>query len=193
MDAWNGYHSIPLAEEDRHLTTFLTPWGRLRYRVLPQGYLAAGDAYTHRYDQVTRDFPHPFTRCVDDCLPWTNSIEDMFFVVCEYLTLTGKHGIIQSPSKFVFCQKELEFVGFWLGEDSIKPSPETLKAITEFPRPTNITDIRSFFGLVEQVSFAFSKTAVMAPFRELLSPKSEFAWTAELQVAFEEAKKVIVK
>ena len=47
----------PLAEEDRHLTTFLTPWGRLRYRVLPQGYLAAGDAYTHRYDQVTRDFP----------------------------------------------------------------------------------------------------------------------------------------
>merc|ERR1712130_736069 len=150
MDAWNGYHSIPLAEEDRHLTTFLTPWGRLRYRVLPQGYLAAGDAYTHRYDQVTRDFPHPFMRCVDDCLPWTNSIEDMFFVVCEYLTLTGNHGIIQSPSKFVFCQKELEFVGFWLGEDSIKPFPDTLQAITEFPRPTNITDIRSFFSLLSK-------------------------------------------
>ena len=63
----------------------------------------------------------------------------------------------------------MEFVGFWLEEDSLKPSPDTLKAITEFPRPTNITDIRSFFGLVEQVSFAFSKTAVMAPFRELLS------------------------
>ena len=60
-------------------------------------------------------------------------------------------------------------------------------------RPTNITDICSFFGLVEQVSFAFSKTAVMAPFRELLSLKSEFAWTADLQVAFEEAKKVIVE
>ena len=96
----------------------------------------------------------------------------------KYLTLTGKHGIILSPSKFGFCQKELEFVGFWLGEDSIKPSPDTLKAITEFLRPTNITDIRSFFGLIEQVSFAFSKTAVMLPFRELLSPKSEFLWTA---------------
>ena len=189
MDAWNGYHYIPLAEEDRHITTFLTLLGRLCYPVLPQGYLAAGDAYTDRYDQVTRDFPHPFTRCVDDALPWTTTIEDMFFVVCEYLTLTGNHGIIQSPGKFNFCQRELEFVGFWLGVDSIRPSDQTLEAITEFPRPSNITDIRSFFGLVEQVAWAFSKTAVMAPFRELLAPKSEFLWTADLQHAFEEAKK----
>jgi len=29
-DAWNGYHSIPLREKDRHLTTFITPWGRYR-------------------------------------------------------------------------------------------------------------------------------------------------------------------
>jgi len=27
MDAWNGYHSIPLRESDRHLTTFITPFG----------------------------------------------------------------------------------------------------------------------------------------------------------------------
>ena len=28
FDCWNGYHSIPLHEDDRHLTTFITPWGR---------------------------------------------------------------------------------------------------------------------------------------------------------------------
>ena len=35
-DAWNGYHSVPLCEEDRHITTFITPWGRYRYKVAPQ-------------------------------------------------------------------------------------------------------------------------------------------------------------
>ncbi len=30
-DAWNGYHSIPLRESDRHLTTFITPFGPWRY------------------------------------------------------------------------------------------------------------------------------------------------------------------
>ncbi|MCG7876793.1 MAG: hypothetical protein N0C90_10735, partial [Candidatus Thiodiazotropha endolucinida] len=30
-DAWNGYHSVPICEEDRHITTFITPWGGYRY------------------------------------------------------------------------------------------------------------------------------------------------------------------
>ena len=37
-DAWNGYHSVPLCKEDRHLTTFITPWGRYRYKVAPKGF-----------------------------------------------------------------------------------------------------------------------------------------------------------
>jgi hypothetical protein len=45
-DAWNGFHSVPLAEEDRHYTTFITPWGRFRYRMAPQGTLASGDGYS---------------------------------------------------------------------------------------------------------------------------------------------------
>ena len=168
MDAWNGYHSIPLDAEDHFMTTFLTPWGRHRYRVLPQGYLASGDAYTDRYDHVTRDYPHPHTWCVDDFCGWEDSIKDSFLHTCEYLSLTASHGIIQTPAKFQFCQKELEFVGFWLGSSSVQPSEETLEAIKNFPRPTNITGIR-FFGLVEQVAWAFSKTTVMLPFKLLLS------------------------
>ena len=52
-DAWNGYHSIPIKEDNRDLTTFITPWGRYRYRTAPQGYLATGDAYTRRYDEIS--------------------------------------------------------------------------------------------------------------------------------------------
>ena len=49
LDAWNGYHSVRIREEDRHLTTFYTKSGRYRYRSAPQGFQASGDAYTHRY------------------------------------------------------------------------------------------------------------------------------------------------
>ncbi len=79
-------------------------------------------------------------------------------------------------------------MGFWLSKDGIKPTDETLQAIREFPRPTDITGIRSWFGLVEQVSFAFSKTTLMEPFRALLKPKSEYCWTEGMQAAFERAK-----
>ena len=50
FDCWNGYHSVPLHKDDRHLTTFITPWGRYRYKTAPQGYIASGDGYSRRLD-----------------------------------------------------------------------------------------------------------------------------------------------
>ena len=68
-DAWNGYHSVPLRESDRHLTTFITPWGRYRYCRNPQGFVGAGDGYNRRFDAVLTDFMDK-ERCVDDTIVW---------------------------------------------------------------------------------------------------------------------------
>ena len=51
FDAWNGYHSVSLKEEDQHLTTFITPWGRYKYRTATKGYIASGDGYSRRFDE----------------------------------------------------------------------------------------------------------------------------------------------
>ena len=48
LDAWEGYHSVPLHEEDRKYTQFITPWGGYEYLVVPQGFLGAGDGYNQR-------------------------------------------------------------------------------------------------------------------------------------------------
>ena len=191
-DAWNGYHSVPIKKEDRHLTTFITPWGRFRYRTTPQGFLAAMDAYCHRFDLITRDVKDK-KRCVDDSILWGETIEENFMKTCRYLTLTGGAGIIMNPDKFVFCRKKLEFLGFELTEDGVEPGRELLKSILEFPRPRDISGIRSWFGLVEQVAWAFSKTDIMNPLRHLLSPNSEFLWTQELNNSFERSKQEIIK
>ena len=62
-----------------------------------------------------------------------------------------------------------------------------------FPRPTDVTGIHSWYGLIEQDSFSFAKTPLMNPFRLLLSKNVEFAWSDELQSSFETAKKEIVQ
>ena len=67
FDCWNGYHSIPLHEDDRHLTTFITPWGRYRYKTAPQGYIASGDGYSRRFDEIASHIPDK-TKCIDDTL-----------------------------------------------------------------------------------------------------------------------------
>ena len=96
-------------------------------------------------------------------------------------------------NKFVFGKQEIEYLGFQLKKDGVEPGDELLKSILNFPRPENISGIRSWFGLVEQVTWAFSKTEVMAPFRKLLSPKSNFVWTQELNDCFEASKREILR
>ena len=77
FDAWNGYHSVPLHPDDCHLTTFITEWGRYRYKTLPQGYMAAQDGYSHRFDEIVADIPNK-TKCIDDTLLWSDDIEQSF-------------------------------------------------------------------------------------------------------------------
>ena len=99
LDAWNGYHSLAIREEDRHLTTFITSWGRYRYCCALQGFLASGDAYTRRFDEIIAHMKDK-TKLIDDTLMWADSIEKSFFQVCEFLTLCGENGITLNPRKF---------------------------------------------------------------------------------------------
>ena len=192
IDAWNGYHSILIREEDRHLTTFITPWGRYRYRTAPMGYLCAGDAYTHRYDQITMGFPQ-LTRCVDDSLLWSSTIAESFHQTAKYLQLVGENGITLNPDKFHFAEDTVDFAGFRVTPHSVKPLPCHVDAIRNFPVPRNITDIRAFFALVSHVSYAFSTTSALAPFRELLKRDNDFYWDENLQRIFDTSKQKIAE
>ena len=88
--------------KDRHLTTFITPWGRYRYRVCPQGYIASGDAYTRRFDEIISDIENK-TKVVDDTAMWSLNIEKAFFQAANFLDVCGRNGIILNPPKFAFA------------------------------------------------------------------------------------------
>ena len=159
---------------------------------MPQGFVASGDAYTRRYDDLIAHFPRKI-KCIDDVLLWDNDIEQSFFRAWEYLTFCAENGIVISKRKFKFCQDEVEFAGLKLGKTGIAPSDKLLEAISKFPLPKNITDARSWFGLVNQVAWAHSDSSAMAPFRELIKPKTKFYWDDTLSKIFEESKSLLIK
>ena len=192
LDAWNGYHSVPIRPEDRHLTTFITPWGRYRYKTAPQGYIASGDGYTRRYDEIVSHIPRK-TKCADDVLLWSDSIEECFNQTVQWLDICGRHGIILNPEKFVFSRDEVELAGFEITATSVRPCSRYLQAIRDFPTPRNITDVRSWFGLINQVAYAFSVADKMHPFRQLLRPGTPFRWDSQLDQLFEDSKVVITR
>ena len=91
-----------------------------------------------------------------------------FIFVDDYLSLCETNRIIINKDKFQFCQDVVQFGGLQITPTGVTPSNNLLNAISSFPSPKNITDARSWFGLVNQVAWAYSLSPIMLPFRELV-------------------------
>ena len=96
-DAWNGYHSVPLHESDRHLTTL--------------HYLDAGDIQGHHKVFFLREMATIVAsplfclilcerRCVDDTVFFDENLEEHWWRTIQFLTLVGCSGIVLNPRKF---------------------------------------------------------------------------------------------
>lgn len=191
LDAWNGYHSVPLSPEARDATSFITEWGRYRYLRAPQGFHASGDGYTKRFDDITSDFPR-VSRCIDDSILWDNTIATSFWHTIDYVNLCGSKGVVFNPEKFRFAQDTVEFAGFDITPEGYKPPSRMLQAIQDFPSPTNITSVRSWFGVINQTTYAFAQAPIMAPFRGLLEKGKPFYWDDTLESVFKKSKAAII-
>ena len=131
-------------------------------------------------------------RCVDETVIYDNDLVSHWWRAIEFLSLVGSSGVVLNPEKFQFAQRTVDFAGFRISDKNIQPLPKYTDAIKSFPTPHNLTDIKSWFGLVNQVSNYAQLRDCMAPFRELLSPKTKFVWNDELERSFQRSKEHIV-
>ena len=64
--------------------------GRYQYLRLPEGYFAAGDIFTWRYDDIIMDIPHQ-VKVIDDTCLYDDSIESAFWHTWDYLDICAKY------------------------------------------------------------------------------------------------------
>jgi len=98
-DAHSGYYQIPLDEENRKLTTFITPWGRFRYLRTPMGHCAAQDAFTKRFDDAITDIPRKL-KCVDDTLLYDQNVAEAFWHTYEFLETCAERELLSGQTNF---------------------------------------------------------------------------------------------
>ena len=106
-----------------------------------------------------------------------------FLKCCEELQISLK------KEKFKFACTSVNFAGYEISQAGYKLDVSLIEGISNFPTPQNVTDLRSFFGLVNQLSGS-SKSIVtcLAPLRPLLSTKNEFLGDPSMIKPFNNAK-----
>ena len=188
FDATHGYWQLALDEEAQLCTTFMTPYGRYVFLRAPMGLSCTGDEYCRRGDQAFEGI-QKLQKVVDDIILYDDNLDEHLRNVRAFLQRCRDNQITLNPKKTKFAQEEVKFAGYVVSSEGIGADPNKVKAISEFPVPKNITDLRSFMGLVNQLGYFspdISKTS--APLRSLMSEKTMFKWTQEHDTAFGKVK-----
>ena len=68
----------------------------------------------------------------------------------------GQNGMVFNKEKFIFAQDEVDFIGFTVSKDRVKPCAKLMEMIRSYPVPETIAQARGFFGLVQQGNYAAS-------------------------------------
>ena len=77
---------------------------------MPQGFIASGDAYTRRYNELIKHVDRK-VKIMYDTLLYSNDIEQNFWDTWNYISLCANKGIIFNEDKFQFCQDTVDFAG----------------------------------------------------------------------------------
>ena len=193
IDLKEGYHQIELAEESRHITTFLTHEGCYQSKRLVFGVSSAFEQFQKIIEQTIADCPG--TRSIsDDILIWASSIDEMAQRLDKlFKTLHGKNLKI-NPSKCVFATKKLTFAGYSLTDKGTHPDPSKVDAVNNAKTPANATEVRRFLGLVNFCSqFIKNYATLTEPLRQLTRKGEPFVWNEKQQKSFVKLKECLTE
>ena len=184
-----GFHQIPLSEESRHITTFVTHRGLYRYKQLMFGVTSAPKKYQQIICDVLKGCAG-VANIADDLIVHDKDIEEHDVRLFAVLGRLSEVGLTVNGDKCQFRLTKLTFFGHELTSNGVNPSAEKVAAIRDARPPK----VRSFMGLVQySAKFMPDLASIAKPIQELTRKGITFKWGAEQQRSFQELKKLITQ
>ncbi|UYV75353.1 K02A2.6-like [Cordylochernes scorpioides] len=122
----------------------------------------------------------------------TASIEEHLALLKTIFARLAKYNIKLKKEKCLFLQKEIEYLGHLVTGEGIRPLDHKVQAIQKAKTPMNISELRSFLGLVNFYGkFIPNLPELLKPLHELLHKKRPWVWTKECGEAIDKCKNSI--
>ena len=165
-----------IKEGDQPKTTCVTRYGAFEFQVMPFGLTNTPATFCTMMNQVLRDFIDQFVVVyLDDIVIYSNTLQDHLRHLRLVLTRLREHELYAKPSKCLFAQQRIDFLGHIIEPGRIRMDPKKIKAITEWKAPCTVTELRSFLGLANYYRhFVKNYSRIAQPLMDLL--KKEKAW-----------------
>lgn len=114
---------------------------------------------------------------LDDCLIFSSTFEQYLKDLTTVFQRFRVAGLKLGPKKCVFARRECVFWGHLISRDGIRPPPDRVKAVQDYPIPKSAKELQRFLGLLNWFrKFIPNFSAIAKPLHELLHKDVTFRW-----------------
>lgn len=193
LDLQAAYQQMSLDEESRKLVTLNTHQGLYECNRLPFGIASAPAVFQRAMDAILQGIPHVICY-LDDILITGRTPEEHIQHLEEVLRRLQKHGMRLKKEKCCFFQDTVEYLGHRIDAQGIHVSPNKVRAVLEAPSPKNVSELRSFLGMINYYSkFLPNLSSTLHPLHLLLRVGQHWKWTESCEQAFQEVKRQLTE
>ena len=195
LDAFSGYHQIPMFPPDAEKTAFITPHGLFCYNVMPFGLKNAGATYQRLVTKIFRPLLGKTMEVyIDDMLVKSKERSGHASHLEETFELLRKHCMKLNPLKCAFGVSAGKFLGFMVTQRGIEANPSQIKAILESQAPDSRKSVQQLTGRLAALGrFISRSTDRLKPMFDTLKGGRHTGWNADCDRAFDAIKTYLSK
>lgn len=149
LDLASGFHQIEVHPDDVQKTAFSVDHGLYEFVRMPFGLKNAPATFQRVMDHVLKDL---IGKCclvyMDDIIIFSASLQEHLVNLSKVLQALEKVNLKIQLDKSEFLRKEVAFLGHIVTDKGVKPNPDKIRVIENWPIPKNQKDLKAFLGLL---------------------------------------------
>lgn len=186
IDLSNGFFHIPIRQCDREKTAFTDGENLYQFSKMPQGYKNSPSIFQRSMHLILEGLiGNACLVYIDDILVYGKNEEEHDINLQSVEKRLVEYGLVENFSKRVYKQTNVKFLGYCIGENTIKPETERAQAIISYKTPSTKKELQRFLGAINYDRIFLSGiTEIASPLYKLLDKTAKFKWEDEHEKAF---------
>ncbi|KAL0552232.1 hypothetical protein IC582_011338 [Cucumis melo] len=165
-----GYYQLRIRDSDIPKTAFHSRYGHYKFIVMSFGLTNAPAVFMDLMNRVFKDFLDTFVIVfIDDILIYSKTEAEHEKHLYQVLETLRANQLYAKFSKCEFWLKKVSFLGHVVSSEGVSIDQSKIEAVTSWPRPSTVSEVRSFLGLASYYRrFGEDFSRIASPLTQLI-------------------------
>lgn len=192
LDLSQAYLQLQLHEESQKLTTISTHLGLFVMNRLPYGIASCPGIFSRVIHNLLINLEGTLS-FFDDILIIGKDDVELLNRLQKVLEKLKTVGLTVKTEKCEFFKDKIQFLGYEVSKDGLKIPKSRINALQNIPPPTNVTELKSYLGMVTYYAkFVPNMATIASPLYKLLTKDNKWKWEEKQIQAFNKIKDIIL-